>query len=162
MGRLLPLAGCAGFVCRLLFKLVASKITVTLLVIEDEPPLLAAISKALRRQGYGVLTADGPHQAVAICQTHPAIDVVLSDIMMPGMLGTDLIRDIALVLPHAAFVLMTGGVIDLADLPKGVPLLRKPFSVPDLVAVIEQAEARATPHHRPDTLRAQARQHGWQ
>jgi FixJ family two-component response regulator len=61
--------------------------------------------------------------------------------MMPEMRGTDLIREIAQVAPQAAFILMTGGPVDPADVPAGVHLIRKPFSTPDLVAAIQRAIA---------------------
>jgi FixJ family two-component response regulator len=68
---------------------------------------------------------------------------------MPEMCGTDLIREITLRSPQTACILMTGGVGDFAEVPPGIPLLRKPVSGRDLIAAVDEAirqsaELRAT------------------
>jgi hypothetical protein len=60
------------------------------------------------------------------------------------MLGTDLVREVAQISPQTAPVLMTGGVIRSAEIPDGVPVLRKPFSMEDLLVTVRVALVRST------------------
>jgi CheY-like chemotaxis protein len=117
--------------------------TARVLVIDDEPVFLHAVSKALDKHGYDVLAADGPRQALEIIRNHRPLDVVISDVGMPEMRGTELVRVIAQLLPQTASILMTGGIVHPADVPEGVHLLRKPFSTPDLIAAVQEAIAHS-------------------
>jgi DNA-binding NtrC family response regulator len=114
------------------------------LVVEDEQLYLTALGKMLNRAGYDVLRATGSRQALEIIKNEPPIDVVLSDVTMPGMPGTDLVREVALISPQTATMLMTGGVIGSAELPNGTTLLRKPFSMQDLLVAVQVALVRST------------------
>ena len=100
---------------------------------------LTALGRLLNRQGYDVVQANRSCEALDLIRNEPPFDVVLSDVTMPGTGGTGLVREIAQMSPHTACVLMTGGVMDPADVPKGVPLLRKPLSRRELAAVVEEA-----------------------
>jgi CheY-like chemotaxis protein len=106
------------------------------LVIDDEPLFLRAVSKTLSKQGYDVLAAAGPCQALEIIKYQRPMDVVLSDVQMPEMRGTDLVREIARVSPQTAVILMTGAAVHPADLPKCVPVLCKPFTTLDLFVLL--------------------------
>jgi CheY-like chemotaxis protein len=90
-----------------------------------------------------VFPADGPRQALELIESQLPLDVVLSDVQMPGMRGTELVRKIAQVKPQTACILMTGGVVDWADVPEGVDVVRKPFSAPDLIVAVNRAIARS-------------------
>jgi DNA-binding NtrC family response regulator len=100
----------------------------------------------LNRRGYEVLPADGPHKALEIVKKDPPVHLVISDIVMPEMQGTQLIREVVQLSPRTAIVLMTGGTIP-PDVPSNVPVLKKPFSMRDLLFVVaaileESAELR--------------------
>jgi CheY-like chemotaxis protein len=123
-----------------------------ILVVDDNTQLLGAIATLLSRCGYDVFPASGPVQALEIARSHPPIDVVLSDLTMPQMRGTDLVRHFEQLSPETAFVIMTGGVVDSAEIPSDVPLIRKPLTRLDLIAVIENAIAHSA------ALRAELRQ----
>jgi CheY-like chemotaxis protein len=109
------------------------------LLIDDELTFLQAIANLLGRCGYDVLQASGAQQALAMLRDGPPIQVAVSDVRMPEMYGTDLVREIARVSPETACVLMTGGWVDPAEIPPDVPLLRKPIFKNDLIATIQQA-----------------------
>ena len=64
------------------------------LLVDDEPRILSALTRALRREGYLLLAADTPAQALRLAEEH-AIDCVLSDYKMPGITGLELIERIA-------------------------------------------------------------------
>lgn len=70
------------------------------------------------------------------------MDAVLSDLVMPEMRGTELVREITRVSPATCCLLMTGGV-DLVEVPPDVPVLRKPFSQRHLVSSVELAVERS-------------------
>ena len=71
--------------------------------------MLAAVSQLLIRRGYHVLSASGPRQALEIVRTQTPIQLVLSDIEMPEMRGTELICEVARLSPQTAGLLMTAG-----------------------------------------------------
>jgi DNA-binding NtrC family response regulator len=112
-------------------------------VIDDEPILLDSLSRVLRRYGYHVLSAECARQALKILNEQTTIDVVLSDVVMPEMRGPELVRECVRIAPYTACVLMTASVIDISDIPPGVPLLRKPMPKTELLAAIEAAVARS-------------------
>ena len=113
-------------------------------VVDDDFITVYAISHILSAEGYEVFPAEGPMQALEIVRTNPPINLVVTDIKMPDMLGTELIREVAQLSPETASVLMTGADISSVEVPVGVPILRKPLSNADLVAAVQQALARAT------------------
>ena len=77
------------------------------LLIDDEPRILSALVRALRREGYELLTADRPADALRIVDER-AVDCVVSDYKMPVMTGLELLERIARRRPHAARLLITG------------------------------------------------------
>jgi CheY-like chemotaxis protein len=107
------------------------------LIVDDEPAVLGFVSRMVRDGGYEVLSATSPQQALEIIQNEPPIDLVLSDIMMPEMRGTELIRKIAEISPKTSALLMSGGVLGPMDVPPDIPLIRKPLMTPELLQAIE-------------------------
>ena len=63
----------------------------TVLVVDDEPSNLASIEKIFQRDGMRVLTADGAKAALEIARSHK-VQVVLTDLMMPGVSGIELLQ----------------------------------------------------------------------
>jgi DNA-binding NtrC family response regulator len=114
-------------------------LAITILVIDDETVFLDAVTRILKRRVYDVRVATGPLQAIEIITSKTRIDVVVSDVGLPQMRGTELVREIAVVSPETACILMTGGAIDWAEVPKGITLLRKPFSSADLFRAIQDS-----------------------
>ena len=116
------------------------------LIVDDEPLLPEAYARILGRNGYEAFSASRPGQALKLVCCHPPMDVVLSDVAMPEMRGTDLIRKVAQLSPGTACVLMTGGIVHSTELTAGVALLRKPLSQRDLIAAVERAIAYTESH----------------
>lgn len=113
------------------------------LIVDDDSVVLTVVRLLLFRRGYEVVPARGPGEALEVIRNIPTVDVVLSDVRMPGMCGTQLIREIRTISPSTATVLMTGGIADPPDLPDGVPVLLKPFSFEALIRVVEESLARS-------------------
>jgi two-component system, cell cycle sensor histidine kinase and response regulator CckA len=108
------------------------------LVVDDEPAVLKLINAILTKSGYEVLGASDGHKALEIVNQPTAIDLVISDVVMPGMKGPELLDHVRKVSPSTALMLMTayspGDV-----LPAGPALvLRKPFMPAELLAAVER------------------------
>jgi FixJ family two-component response regulator len=79
----------------------------TVLLVDDEPEILEALRRTLRAEGYRLLTATGPAEARAHIAAGP-VDLVLSDVHMPGSSGVDLMIELKRTRPRVARVLLTG------------------------------------------------------
>src|SRR5579864_3839017 len=90
--------------------------TATLLVVDDEQPNLDSLERIFSREGYRVLLAASGAQGLELLRAEP-VDVVLTDLMMPGMSGQELLRAVHAVAPEAEVVLMTAyGTVEAAVL----------------------------------------------
>ncbi len=90
----------------------ASEITV--LVVDDEPSNLTSLEKTFVREGMRVLTADGARAALELVRKH-RVQVVLTDLMMPGVNGVELLRALKEISPETEIVLMTAyGTVETA------------------------------------------------
>ncbi len=109
------------------------------LLVEDHPKVGEALAQVLREKGYEVLEAANVPDALEIAQgTEAKIDLVVSDVVMPGASGIELLERIAAYRPDAR-VLLISAYVDHPSLagrriPPGVPLLRKPFDAAELLA----------------------------
>jgi PAS domain S-box-containing protein len=109
--------------------------TETVLVVEDEPAVRALAGRILGRAGYHVLTAANAAEAMLACEQHAgAIDLLLTDVVMPGLNGHELAKRLARQRPSMR-VLYMSGYADVAfgrGVAAGVELLDKPFSGEEL------------------------------
>ena len=85
----------------------AALVRPSLLVVDDEARILSALRRTLRREGYEVLTAETPGEALRILDERP-VDLVLSDHKMPGMTGVQLLAEVAKRKPDTVRMLITG------------------------------------------------------
>jgi two-component system response regulator AtoC len=83
-----------------------SKSTRNCLVVDDEPRLRQALSRLLKSDGFTTFEAGSGEEALTILGREP-IALVLSDMRMPGMTGSELLREVRLRHPDIAFVLIT-------------------------------------------------------
>jgi len=79
----------------------------TLLIVDDEPRVLSALRRALRREGWEILTAASPREGLVILDERE-VDAVLSDHKMPGMSGLQMLAEAARRRPGAARLLISG------------------------------------------------------
>ena len=95
-----------------------------------------AIAEFLQSKGYKVLAAADGLQAKLICEQHSgAIDVILTDLVMPGMDGVEVVKTVLLLFPDIHVLYMSGytdHAVELLD--SGAVLLRKPFGFRTLAA----------------------------
>ena len=120
------------------------------LVVDDEPDLLAVIGEILAARGYQVETATAGAEALERLERGGRFDLILSDVRMPGMDGPAFYQALEERHPELVgrVVFMTGNILteDTADFfaATGAPCLRKPFETEDLERVFEQV---LTPAH---------------
>jgi two-component system cell cycle sensor histidine kinase/response regulator CckA len=113
----------------------------TLLVVEDEDALRDVAGRILCGAGYRVLAADGGVQALEVAAGHDGrIDLLVSDVVMPGMLGKDLAERLVDVRPDTRVLYMSGYaqpvLASQGTLDPGVVLLEKPFTASDLLRAV--------------------------
>jgi PAS domain S-box-containing protein len=106
----------------------------TVLVVEDDPEVAAISRSLLEELGYNTLLAADASQALEVLASIPAIDIVFSDVMMPGgMSGVELARTVQRRYPQLGVLLTTGysgGVRDAVC--AGMPLISKPYHLGEL------------------------------
>jgi len=87
---------------------------VSVLVVDDEPPNIDSLRRIFEREGFAVLTATSGQRALDVCRQNE-VHVVVSDLMMPGMNGIELVKALKTVVPDAEVVLMTAfGTVEKA------------------------------------------------
>jgi two-component system, cell cycle sensor histidine kinase and response regulator CckA len=121
-------------------------VSATILVVDDDPVTLTLVERTLRAGGYRVWTAGGAAEARRLLQDLAgAVDLVLTDIAMPGGLGTDLARQIGTTQRWVQVLLMTSYSredLESQGLEVLEPhLLQKPFAPAQLLARIREALA---------------------
>jgi two-component system, cell cycle sensor histidine kinase and response regulator CckA len=115
----------------------------TVLVVEDEGAIRGNVRDCLQQLGYAVLEAESGEDALEICQQKQGkIDLVITDLIMPGIGGQELARQLGEQYPNVR-VLFTSGytegtVAQLEMLQEGSSFLPKPYSVADLSSAIHR------------------------
>lgn len=115
----------------------------TVLMVEDEPAILKLGATILERQGYTVLTATTPSQAIrVVAEQGDAIHLLITDVVMPEMNGRDLVERLRAVKPDLKCLYISGYTADAIAhhgvLEPGVRFLQKPFSILDLATRVRQ------------------------
>jgi PAS domain S-box-containing protein len=116
-----------------------------ILVVEDEPAVRTLVGRVLERAGFSVVpAADGAEALRAFDADATAVDLVLTDIVMPGMSGIELVRELRLRRPGLRVLLMSGYTEDSVGHGQGrLELLAKPFTEDQLISGVRASLARA-------------------
>lgn len=119
----------------------------TILLVEDEPVVREVTRAVLQRAGYLVLEANGPRQAIDLSQTYEGrIDLLLTDVVMPGMNGPDLATELRTNQPQMAMLFMSGyadhEILRRVLKAPSVPYIQKPFTLDCLLLNVSTALAR--------------------
>jgi two-component system cell cycle sensor histidine kinase/response regulator CckA len=114
----------------------------TVLLVEDEPMVRAVAERALTRHGYTVITADNGEEALEILSRGDPIDLLLSDVVMPGMDGPTMVEQARKERPELKILFMSGyaeeQLRDSINVDKA-HFLPKPFSVQELAEAAKRA-----------------------
>jgi PAS domain S-box-containing protein len=115
----------------------------TVLVVEDEDAMRQVTERILARSGYLVLSAaNGPAAIDLVGQYDGGIDLLVTDVVMPKMLGKDVAKRIVALRPSVRIMYMSGYALPVlgaqGTLDEGVTLLEKPFSRQSLLARVRE------------------------
>ncbi len=115
----------------------------TILLVEDEPDILDIATRMLEKQGYTVLRASGPGEAMALAKEHDGgIHLLITDVIMPEMNGRDLANALTSGHTQLKCLFMSGYSADIISqhgiLDEGVHFISKPFSQPELVSQVRE------------------------
>ncbi|MFO0686055.1 MAG: sigma-54 dependent transcriptional regulator [Sandaracinus sp.] len=117
----------------------------TVLVVDDEHSNRESLERIFVREGYRVVTADSGRKALDVCRAH-RVHVVVTDLMMPGMTGLELLKAFETVAPDVEVVLMTAyGTIETAveAMRAGAyDFVEKPLKRMQIVKCVEKAFER--------------------
>jgi PAS domain S-box-containing protein len=120
--------------------------TQTVLVVEDEAGLRVLARRLLQRLGYTVLVAADAGEARRLFAEHPSVDVLLTDVVMPGASGADLGRQLIDLRPDLRVVYMSGyteeAIVRHGVLAPGIAFLHKPFTSQTLGGKIREVLER--------------------
>ncbi len=113
----------------------------TILVVDDEEPIRLILRTALEMSGHHVLVAGDAEEALGLCERHAErIDLVITDVLLPGITGNDMVRRLAPSRPglHVLYISgYLGGETDLAGADGGkTRYLPKPFTPRELLAAV--------------------------
>jgi two-component system cell cycle sensor histidine kinase/response regulator CckA len=111
-----------------------------ILVVDDNPSILFLIDELLSANKYQTILASSGEEALEIVSKEPSIDLLLTDIDMPGINGVVLAKKFCDLYPKIKVLFMSGYMLptDLFDiLGKKVPFLKKPFDIITLIAQIK-------------------------
>jgi DNA-binding response OmpR family regulator len=116
----------------------------TVLVVDDEPLVLRLCCSILERQGYQVLSAGSAQEALRFCESGlPKPHLLLSDVIMPKLKGTDLAERVWKIYPEMRVLYMSG--FDGREIPEydilrsGAKLIPKPFTPRELLIAVRAA-----------------------
>jgi two-component system, cell cycle sensor histidine kinase and response regulator CckA len=115
----------------------------TVLIAEDEESVRALACRILRARGYAVLEASNGRQALDVAQQYPgAIDIVLTDVIMPEMDGSTLVSHLKATRPGIKALFFSGytneAIVQHGVLDSNVDFLQKPFSASGLVRKLRE------------------------
>jgi two-component system cell cycle sensor histidine kinase/response regulator CckA len=115
----------------------------TVLLVEDDAPVRALSRAVLQRHGYTILEAENSHQALAVAAGHAgAIDLVLTDVVMPDMTGPEMVARLTAIRPVPRVLYVSGysteALVGKGVLPDGVDLVQKPVAARELLNAVRR------------------------
>jgi two-component system, cell cycle sensor histidine kinase and response regulator CckA len=113
---------------------------ITVLLIDDEQSVRSIVLKILRRAKYNVIEAENGDAALKAAADHDGkIDIVVTDMYMPGMRGPEVVDALSKVRPGLRALFMSGYADQdpRTSVPEGANFLHKPFSGQDLTGAVE-------------------------
>ncbi len=115
----------------------------TILLVEDEPEVRSLVQRLLKMQGYTVVAAANPDEALAIIRDFKGhIDLMVTDVVMPGMSGRQLAERLAKILPDLKVLFVSGytddAIVHHGILDPGTAVLQKPFTPQTLARKVRE------------------------
>lgn len=115
----------------------------TILLVDDETMILEMATTMLKRQGYTVLAAGSPGDAIKLAENYAGkIHLLMTDVVMPGMNGRDLADKLLSLCPELKRLFMSGYTADVIAphgmLDEGVAFIQKPFTMANLAGKVRE------------------------
>ena len=128
------------------------------LCVDDEPNILSALRRMLSLEGFEVFTAESGAQALVLLAKEP-VNVIISDMQMPGMNGTELLEKVRQQWPHTMRLMLTGasdvsGAIEAINQGAIYRYTAKPWNDEELLGTLKSAIAFGTLANEHDRLEA--------
>jgi len=122
----------------------------TILIVEDEGEVRKLISKMLERQGYAILETSSGEEALLVCERCKGpIHLMLVDVIMPGMSGSELAKASKPLYPEVKILYMSGytdeAIVRHGVLEKGVNYIQKPFTLEGLARKVREVLDKEAP-----------------
>lgn len=113
-----------------------------ILLVEDEPAILRLAKTMLERGGYSVVTAETPTQAIELVKQRKDIALLISDLIMPEMNGSELAEAVKSTVPGIRIMFISGHFPEAIEkrmsIDKGIGFLQKPFTMAQLHEKVEK------------------------
>ena len=111
------------------------------LLVDDDPDIRGLTAHQLTQSGFEVLTAGDAASAILTCRVHPAtIDVLLTDLGLPGVSGRELTRAATAIRPAMNVIYLSGipeqTAINQGLIPPGATFIAKPYTLDHLTATL--------------------------
>jgi CheY-like chemotaxis protein len=124
-------------------RLAVIRVVTTILLVDDDPGVRYALTEVLRDRGYRVVGVDSGAKALAMLD---GVDVVVTDLSMPGMDGLELVSQIAARAPALPVILLTAhgseSLVRIASSRGACSCLSKPFDIDEIARAIEHARTQ--------------------
>ncbi|HBG06791.1 MAG: histidine kinase [Geobacteraceae bacterium GWC2_58_44] len=125
----------------------APTVSETILLVEDEEMLLWMATRLLEQMGYGVIQAHSPEAAISLCEGNDqSIDLILTDVVMPGMNGSEMVNRIRAIRPELKVLFMSGYTAEIVAqrgiVDEGMHYIQKPLDMNRLNEKIREVLAQ--------------------
>jgi CheY-like chemotaxis protein len=113
------------------------------LFVEDEPSVRAVVERTLVKNGYEVVSAANAEEALRIAETEGPFELLLTDVILPGMNGCNLAERLKVVRPQLPVLYISGytenAIVHGGVLDPGINFLQKPFLTSELLVAVRKA-----------------------
>jgi two-component system chemotaxis response regulator CheY len=117
-----------------------------ILLVDDDPDMRSLTRTFLEHEGYGVFSSSDAVRAAQIFRSVPQIDLLVTDLYMPGRSGLELARELKALRGELPVLMISGGLVDVAQerrlKEEGWNFLAKPFRLPELLSMVHRILAR--------------------
>jgi CheY-like chemotaxis protein len=110
-----------------------------ILIVEDDPDTREILSELLQMQGHAIVTASHAQQALDSLQQAPSMDLLITDVSLPGISGIELAKMAKATHPDISIMVCSGyGETQFESLPFEVEWSQKPLEIESFLAAIER------------------------
>lgn len=119
----------------------ASRRKACVLVVEDQPAVRSLARRVLQHDGHAVYEAASANEALDAWDAHPEIDLVITDVVMPGLTGPELVDRLRTMRPSLPVLFVSGfterEALDVEALPPRTTFMRKPYRIDELFDAVQ-------------------------